>query len=106
MAYTIQPTSLGIAGEAVAINVSSGGFSADATSCQLFYNLVNEKVEQIYNGSLLLSGTDFANWGQDNYYIVQYTCTTLGLVLIGDIFPTPPVVTETTTTETTTETTI
>jgi hypothetical protein len=95
MAYTIQPTSLGIAGEAVAINVSAGGFSSDATSCQLFYNLVDEKVQQIYNGTLLLSGSDFANWGQDNYYIVEYTCNTLGLVLIGDIFPTPPPTTPT-----------
>jgi hypothetical protein len=92
MAYTIQPTSLGIAGEAVAINVAAGGFAANATSCQLFYNLVNEANEQIYTGVILLTGQDFAGWGQDNYYLVQYTCTTLGLTLIGAEFPAPPVV--------------
>lgn len=90
MAYTIQPTSLGIAGEAVAINVSTGGFSADATSCQLFYNLVDNANNEIYNGTLLLSGSDYDSWGQDNYYLVEYTCTALGLVLVGDVFPTPP----------------
>ena len=82
MAYTIIPTSLGIAGEAVAINVTAGGFSADATSCQLFYNLVDAGNQQIYTETLLLAGEDFAGWGQDNYYLVQYTCTTLGLTLI------------------------
>lgn len=92
MAYTIEPTSLGLAGQAVAINVSAGGFSADATSCQLFYNLVDSNNQQIYNSNLLLGGDGFANWGQDNYYLVQYVCNDLGLTLIGDIFPTPPVV--------------
>ena len=94
MAYTIEPTSLGIAGEAVAINVAAGGFASSATSCQLFYSLVDEGNQQIYNGTLLLAGEDFADWGQDNYYLVQYTCATLGLTLIGAEFPTPPVVVE------------
>ena len=92
MAYTIEPTSLGIAGEAVAINVAAGGFASSATTCQLFYNLVDEGNQQIYNGTLLLTGEDFADWGQDNYYLVQYACATLGLTLIGAEFPTPPVV--------------
>lgn len=92
-AWGIEPASLGLLGEAVAIQVSALTFSASATQCQLFYQLFNANLVQLTDGNMNLAGEDFANWGTDNYYLVTYACGVLGLIPTGDPFPpttTPP----------------
>lgn len=89
-AWAIESASLGLLGNAVAIQVSALTFSASATQCQLLYQLFNSDLVQLTDGNMLLEGEDFANWGTDNYYLVTYACGVLGLTPTGD--PYPPVV--------------
>jgi hypothetical protein len=102
-AWGIEPASLGLLGTAEAIQVAALTFNASATSCTLYYQLFDANLKQLTDGNLTMGGTDFADWGTDNYYLITFACTELGLTPTGEPFPptpTPPTpegeVTETT----------
>jgi hypothetical protein len=80
--YEIEPHNMGIVGTATFLNVYAAGFSASDTACGLSYQLFNAAGHAIYSNGLTLSGADYENWGADNYYLVEYVATTLGLTLI------------------------
>jgi hypothetical protein len=82
MNYAIQPHAMGVVGTATAINVSVGGFAANATSCGLTYQLFNQDGQAIFSNGLTLAGEDYENWGADNFYLVEYVCAQLGLQLV------------------------
>jgi hypothetical protein len=90
-AWGIEPASLGLLGTAEAIQVAALTFNASATSCTLYYQLFDENMKQLTDGNLTMGGTDFANWGTDNYTLITFACTELGLTPTGEPFPpTPP----------------
>ena len=90
-AWGIEPASLGLLGTAEAIQVAALTFNASATSCTLYYQLFDQNMKQLTDGNLTMGGTDFANWGTDNYTLITFACTELGLTPTGDPFPpTPP----------------
>ena len=102
-AWGIEPASLGLLGTAEAIQVAALTFNASATSCTLYYQLFDADLKQLTDGNLSMSGTDFADWGTDNYYLITFACPLLGVTPTGEPYPptpTPPTpegeVTETT----------
>jgi hypothetical protein len=89
-AWGIEPASLGLLGTAEAIQVAALTFNASATSCTLYYQLFDENMKQLTDGNLSMSGTDFADWGTDNYYLITYACPLLGVTPTGDPYPATP----------------
>jgi hypothetical protein len=88
-AWAITPVSLGMLGEAKAIQVSALTFSASATSCTLYYQLFNADMKQVTEGNLSLSGQAFEDWAEDNYYLITFACGELGLTATGAVYPEP-----------------
>lgn len=89
-AWGIEPASLGLLGTAEAIQVAALTFNASATSCTLYYQLFDANLKQLTDGNLTMDGMYFADWGTDNYYLIAFACTGLGLTPTGEPYPPTP----------------
>ena len=78
---TIQPKTYPN-GTAVGMEVVATSFSAMATYCHLYCKLVDAEDETLYDCNILLADEDFANWGADNGYIIDFAAAKLEVNIV------------------------
>lgn len=78
-AQKINPVQIGIEKIADSISVTVLPFKTTDKTCQLYYQVFNDKKIQIDLGNLSLTEEEFANWGETNIYIEDLALTKLKL---------------------------
>lgn len=78
-AQKIEPIKIGIDKVADSISVSVMTFKTTDKSCQLYFELFDEKKERIDNGNLQLSEDEFLEWAETNIYIENLALKKLNL---------------------------
>lgn len=78
----IEPVSYGVLGEAVKLSVSIGYHQAFSSECVLSFVTASEDGKQLHQGSVKLEGEDYAAWGDDNMYLVEYVCSKLNFQIL------------------------
>lgn len=68
-AQKINPVQIGIDKVADSVSVSVITFKTTDKTCQLYYQIFNDKKLQIDHGNLSLTEQEFAQWGETNIYI-------------------------------------
>jgi cell division protein FtsL len=78
-AQKIVPVKIGIEKVADSISVSVMTFKTTDKSCQLYYEIFDNKKQQIDNGNLEVTEQEFTAWGETNKYIENLALTKLKL---------------------------
>ena len=78
-AQKINPVQIGIGKVADSVSVSVITFKTTDKTCQLYYQILNEKKIKIDEGNLSLTEEEFAQWGETNIYIEDLALRKLGL---------------------------
>lgn len=68
-AQKITPVQIGIGKTADSVSVTVLSFKTTDKTCQLYYQIFNDKKLQIDQGNLYLTENEFAQWGETNIYI-------------------------------------
>jgi len=66
--------------DATQLIVTSGSHRTDATTCKVYFELLDSDSKSLYEGSLDLTEQQFADWGADNVYLEEVVIEALGLV--------------------------
>jgi len=53
-------------------------------SANFTYNLLDNNMQILTQGSLIMSGEDYAKWGANDQYAWEFVATSLNLTIIGD----------------------
>jgi hypothetical protein len=87
----IQPVVFPIKGTATNLDLKVNGFSMDAKTADFHYRLTSDgdlhllKAGKVIDeGNLTMTKEEFAQWGADNQYCIEWACKKLGLTLIKD----------------------
>lgn len=51
------------------------------SACTMFYELLNAKGDDLFDGTITVTGTDYVNWAGDNVYPFTYVAGKLKLTL-------------------------
>jgi hypothetical protein len=85
----IQPIVFPIKGTATELQLKVLGFSMEAKNADFHYRLTDSgdlatlrAKKVIDEGNLSMNESDFAQWGADNNFCIQWACDKLGLTLI------------------------
>lgn len=85
----IQPVAFPIIGTATELEVIVNSFLMDAKTADFYYrltdsgDLANLKPKKlITEGTLSMNESEFAQWGADNNYCIEWVANKLGLTLI------------------------
>jgi len=85
----IQPVVFPIKGTATQLDLKVLGFSMDAKTADFHYRLTSDgdfnllKAGKVIDeGNLTMTKDEFALWGADNNYCIEWAANKLGLVLI------------------------
>lgn len=85
----IQPVVFPIKGTATELEVRVNGFPMDATTAEFHYKLTTsgdlatlKPKKLIAEGNLEMTESEFAQWGADNNYCIEWAANKLGLTLI------------------------
>lgn len=78
----IQPLIIPIVGTATKLVVRVLPFDMTATNCDFYYGLLDADDKTLIEGNLNMNDTDFAAWGADNQYCIQWAANKLGITLI------------------------
>lgn len=73
----IKPLKYPNTGTATEIKVTILSFSTDDTTCNTYYELLDDEGNRIACGNYTISQEEFSHWGSDNEYIVE--CVVNGL---------------------------
>jgi len=86
---SIQPIIFPIKGTATNLNLRVSSFLMDAKSVNFIYNLTTDGDEAnlilpkvVDSGEIFMNESEFAQWGADNNYCIEWACEKLGLTLI------------------------
>lgn len=85
----IEPVVFPIKGTATNLDLKVLGFSMDAKTATFHYRLTSDGDLQLLKsptvideGNLTMTNEEFAQWGSDNNYCLQWAANKLGLTLI------------------------
>jgi hypothetical protein len=78
-AQKIKPVTIGIEKVADSISVSVMTFKTTDKKCQLYYEVFDNKKQQIDNGNLEVTESEFTAWVETNKYIENLALTKLKL---------------------------
>jgi hypothetical protein len=87
----IQPVTFPIKGTATNLDLRVNGFSMDAKTADFHYTLYDDSPfdsialkskKVIDEGNLTMTKEEFAQWGSDNNYCIQWAANKLGLTLV------------------------
>jgi len=85
----IQPVVFPIKGTATQLELKVNSFSMEANTAEFHYRLTSDGDLQLLKagkvidaGNLTMTNDEFAQWGADNNYCIQWAANKLGLTLI------------------------
>lgn len=78
----IQPLIFPILGTATTMNVLVLGFSTDATTCTVYYELITDDKVKCIDGNYTLTEQEYDGWGSDNSYVDNVVANYLGITII------------------------
>lgn len=78
----IVPVQFPILGTASRLEVTVLGFTTNAKTTNLYYQLVTDNNVKCVEGNYQLTEEEFLNWGTDNEYINIIVANLLGVVII------------------------
>jgi hypothetical protein len=78
----IQPVEIQFLGTATQLMVRVLNFETNATSCSLFYEMLDDNGNSLVAKNYSLTPDEFAAWGSDNTYLEDLVCNMLGLTRI------------------------
>lgn len=83
-----------------AIQIWTNGQSVEATtfnmyviggtlgeSASFYYALLDNSLQQVSQGNLVMSGESYQNWGSDDNYAWEWAASELNLTILGDYVP-------------------
>ena len=75
--------------EAIYLNTWASNVTL-GTSATFTYNLLDVAQQRLQDGSLNMTGEDYAKWGVNDQYAWEFVATSLNLTIIGDYVPPVP----------------
>lgn len=78
----IQPIIVPIKGTATNINLIVLNFPMNAKTAIFYYSLTDDSNNGVIDGNIEMTESEFAGWGSDNSYCINWACDKLGLTLI------------------------
>ena len=85
----IQPIQMwqnGVFVEAIYLNAWSS-LVILGTSATFSYNILDAAQQRLQDGSVTMTGEDYAKWGENDQYAWEFVATSLNLTIIGDYVP-------------------
>ena len=79
--------------EAIYLNTWASNVTL-GTSAVFTYNLLDAAQQRLQDGSLNMTGEEYAKWGANDQYAWEFVATSLNLTIIGDYVPPVPEVVE------------
>jgi hypothetical protein len=68
-----------VLGTATKIRLTCTGYYIGMNSCYIKFELLSSTDQLVALGNMQMSSTDYANWGTDDNYVINWACTKLGL---------------------------
>lgn len=56
-------------------------------SASFYYALLDDSLQQVSQGNLIMSGESYQNWGSDDIYAWEWAASELNLTILGDYVP-------------------
>lgn len=78
----IKPIQFPILGTATKLNLIVLNFTMEATTANFYYCLYDANDNKIIDGNISMTEQEFAQWGADNNYCINWACNKLNLQLI------------------------
>lgn len=78
----IQPVVFPIIGTATDLEVRVLPFNMEDTTAVFYYVVNTEEGRKCTEGNLTMDEAEFAGWGADNMYVLEWAATKLGLTLL------------------------
>lgn len=69
-------------GTATRLAIDIQQHSAQATTCQTYWQLLTEDGKQLAQGNYTLTPEQFASWGTDNSVVNEYVADAIGVTII------------------------
>lgn len=78
----IQPVVFPIIGTATDLEVRVLPFNMEDLTATFYYIVTTEEGRKCTEGNLTMDEDEFAGWGADNMYVLEWAATKLGLTLL------------------------